>query len=505
MTEITDNNTTSPSPVLRLRNITKSFPGVKALKGVSFDVLPGEVHALVGENGAGKSTLMKVMAGAYIADSGEIEINGDLVEIRTTQRAIELGVNIIYQELNLVPHLTVAENIFLGREPKGLIPGSIDFALMEKQAQEIMVQLGASINVRAPIRNLSVAQQQMVEIAKATSRKSRLIAMDEPSATLTEHELENLWKLIGKLKSAGVAIVYISHRLEEIFMIADRVTVLRDGETIKTCNVKDVNTHDLVRMMVGRKVEDTFPKVVAKMGEPVLEVRGLTRTGVLRDINLTVHAGEVVALAGLVGSGRTEVARCIFGADKFDSGEMRLFGKPYRPRTPKDAIKSGIGFVTEDRKLQGLVLPMSVRENTTLSALEKVSRFGVISYAKERDVSEHYVKSLGTKTPTIEQRVRNLSGGNQQKVVLSKWLMTDSKLLILDEPTRGIDVGAKAEIYLLMNELAARGIAILMISSELPEVIGMADRVIVMKEGIIVGEIPRTEASQESVGHLAVG
>ena len=491
-------------PVLEMRGISKTFPGVRALDHVSLDVRPGEVLALMGENGAGKSTLMKVLAGAHQPDGGEILLGGKPVTLDTPQKAMDLGIGIIYQELNLVPQLSVAENIFLGREPRAL-PGFVNAGKMQADARQIMEALGAHLDVRTPVTQLQVAQMQMVEIAKATSRQCRVIAMDEPSATLTEHELENLWRLIRKLKAEGVGIIYISHRMEEVFAIADRVTVLRDGRTVGTRDIGDVTQAELIQMMVGRPVEDTFPKEIAPQGAPLLEVRGLSRRGVLYDINLTVHAGEVVALAGLVGAGRTEIARCIFGADKFEAGEIRLNGTPLRLGSPRDAIHAGIGMVTEDRKAQGLVLDMTVRENTSLAALGTLASAGFINRGRENAVAQEYVKSMDTRTPSIEQRVKNLSGGNQQKVVLSKWLFTHSKLLIMDEPTRGIDVGAKAEIYRLMNRLTAEGIGILMISSELPEVLGMADRILVVREGRIAGEMGRAEATQEKIGQLVLG
>lgn len=499
---------TTPSPVihapsLRMEGIGKSFPGVRALDGVSFDVRPGEVHALMGENGAGKSTLMKVLAGAHQADTGQIILDGEPVTLDTPLRAMELGIGIIYQEFNLVPQLTIAENIYLGRQPtKG---GFVDFGKMRVDAQRVMDDLGARINVATPVGDVPVAMQQMVEIAKATSRKSRIIAMDEPSATLTEHELQNLYRLIRQLRGEGVSIIYISHRMEEVFAISDRITVLRDGRTVGTVDTKDVTPDALIKMMVGRTLEDNFPKVAVAQGPAVLEVKGLARRGVIDDISFSVHAGEVVALAGLVGSGRTEIARCLFGADQFDSGEIRLNGEPLSLRGPRDAIRAGIGLVTEDRKAQGLVLGLTVRENITLAALPSMTTAGFIEAGREVASAKEYVKSLGVRTPSIEQRVKNLSGGNQQKVVLAKWLLTHSKVLILDEPTRGIDVGAKVEIYQLMNRLAAEGVGLLMISSELPEVLGMADRILVMREGRLVGEMSRADATQEKIGQLAVG
>lgn len=493
------------APVLEMRGIVKTYPGVRALDGVDFCVLPGEVHALVGENGAGKSTLMKILAGADTKDSGRISIGGRDVLITNPQEAMQLGVSIIYQEFNLVPYMNASENIFLGREPAGAVPGVIDFGQMYSDAAKIIDELGVKLDIRVPINQLSVAQQQMVEIAKATSRKSRIIAMDEPSATLTEHELENLFALIRRLKAEGVSVIYISHRLEEIFKIADRVTVLRDGALVATKPVSETDREDIIRMMVGRELKESIPKIVVKPGDVALEVRRLNRDGILRDINFQVRRGEVLGLAGLVGAGRTEVARAIFGADPIDGGEIFIDGKPANIRSPQDAIRHGIGLVTEDRKALGLVLGMAVRENVSLANLGVLSRIGFILRRREREAAERFVSDLMIKTPSVEQAVQNLSGGNQQKVVLAKWLFTQSKVLIFDEPTRGIDVGAKTEIYQLMNKLAENGAATIMISSELPEVLGMSDRILVMHEGAIAGEFSREEATQEGIMHLATG
>jgi len=496
---------TPTAPLLEMRAISKRYPGVVALEDVSFEVLPGEVHALCGENGAGKSTLMKTLAGAELRDTGEILIQGKPVDIHTPQGAMALGINIIYQEFNLVPHLSAAENIYLGREPGAAIPGFINFKKLYADAQAVMDSLGVTVDVRTEVSRLSVAQQQMVEIAKATSRNSLIIAMDEPSATLTDHELRNLFDLIRTLKSQGVGIVYISHRMEEIFDICDRVTVLRDGHYIGTKQVAETNRDEIIRMMVGRELKESIPKRPAEKGDVLLEVRGLTRKGVFEDIGFTVRRGEIVGIGGLVGAGRTEVARAIFGADPIDAGEIRLNGKTVRPRSPREAIELGIGLVPEDRKTLGLVLNMAVRENTTLANLDLLTMLGFVSQKKEREVAEKYRQDLRIRTPTIEQEVRNLSGGNQQKVVLAKWLFTNSQLLIFDEPTRGIDVGAKIEIYELMNELAAKGAAMIMITSELPELLGMSDRILVMHEGRIRGELSREDATQEKVMQLATG
>lgn len=492
-------------PVLEMRGIAKAYPGVVALHSVDFSVRPGEVHALIGENGAGKSTLMKILAGADTKDSGQIFIDGKESHIDTPQEAMRLGVSIIYQEFNLVPYMNAAENIFLGREPASVVPGLIDFGRMYSDAEKIIDELGVALDVRTPMNHLSVAQQQMVEIAKATSRKSRIIAMDEPSATLTDHELENLFGLIRRLKAEGVSIIYISHRLEEIFEIADRVTVLRDGELVATKDIAETNRADIIRMMVGRELSDSIPKIAAEARDVALEVRNLNRAGVLHDINFQVRSGEILGIAGLVGAGRTEVARAIFGADPIDSGQIIMNGKPVTIHSPRRAISLGVGLVSEDRKALGLVLGMAVRENISLANLGVLSRLGFIKRRKEREIAESYVKDVLIKTPSIEQAVQNLSGGNQQKVVLAKWLFTKSKVLIFDEPTRGIDVGAKTEIYQLMNRLAAQGVAIIMISSELPEVIGMSDRILVMHDGRIAGELSGKDATQERIMGLATG
>ena len=490
---------------LEMKNISKTYPGVRALDNVSFAVAKGEVHALVGENGAGKSTLMKILAGAQPMDSGEILIGGEQVHITTPQKAMDLGVSIIYQEFNLVPYLNAAENIFLGREPKGRLPGFINFSEMYSEAQRVIDQLGVKLNVRTPVNRLSVAQQQMVEIAKATSRNASIIAMDEPSATLTEHELLSLFELIRSLKQKGVSIIYISHRLEEVFQIADTVTVLRDGHLVGTKPVAESDRNDLIHMMVGRELKEVIPKEAAEITKPALTVKNLTRKGVIEDINFTVRQGEILGIAGLVGAGRTELARAVFGADPIDEGEIWLNGTQVHIRSPKDAIRLGIGLVTEDRKALGLILGMVVRENISLANLDAITRMGFVNRREEKRVSVQFVEDLMIKTPSVEQQVQNLSGGNQQKVVLAKWLFTQSRVLIFDEPTRGIDVGSKVEIYQLMNKLAASGVAIIMISSELPEILGMSDRILVMHEGHIAGEFSREEATQEKIMQLATG
>ncbi len=492
-------------PMLEMRNISKRYPGVRALDNVSLSVGKAEIHALLGENGAGKSTMMKILAGAQSGDEGEILIDGSTVTIDSPQKAMDLGISIIYQEFNLVPYLSAGENIFLGREPRAKVPGFVDFKTLYSVSQQVIDKLGVKMDARAPVNTLSIAQQQMVEIAKATSKSSKIIVMDEPSATLTDHELKALFALMRQLKAEGVSIVYISHRLEEVFEVCDRATIMRDGHWVATKDVKDLTRDEIIKLMVGRELKDAIPKVAADQGSVALKVTGLNRTGVLHDINFEVRKGEVLGIAGLVGAGRTETARAIFGADPIDSGTIEVNGKAVKINTPQDAIANGIGLVTEDRKQQGLILGMAVRENTTLANLSAISSLGFIRQKDEKGISEKYRGDLAIKTPSIEQTVQNLSGGNQQKVVLAKWLFTGSKVLIFDEPTRGIDVGAKSEIYKLMNELAAQGVAIIMISSELPEVMGMSDRILVMHEGRITGELNRADATQEKIMHLATG
>lgn len=491
-------------PVLKMVGITKQFPGVLALDSVNFEVERGEIHALVGENGAGKSTLLKILAGAITMDKGEILLEGKPVRFSSPLDAINMGIAVIYQEFNLVPYLSAGENIFLGREPRKF-NGFVDFKTLHAKAQAILDRIGANFSSREIVSNLSVAQQQMTEIAKALSQNARIIAMDEPTSALTDREVEHLFEIARSLKQEGVAIIFVSHRLEEIFQIADRITVLRDGKYVGTKRVEETNRDEVITMMVGREIKEKIPKRPAKIGEEILRVEGLTRKGVFSDISFTLHKGEVLGLAGLVGSGRTEIARAIFGADPIDAGKIYLEGKEVRIRNPQDAIRLGIGLLTEDRKRYGLVLPMTVRENTTLANLMEVAIRGFINFPKERAVAKKYVEELSIKTPSIEQIARNLSGGTQQKLVLAKWLFTKSKVLIFDEPTRGIDVGAKVEIYELMNQLAERGVGIIMISSELPEVLGMSDRILVIHEGKIAGELKREEATQEKIMHLATG
>ena len=490
--------------LLEMVGMRKQYPGVLALDDVGFNLRAGEVHALVGENGAGKSTLMKLMAGAERPDGGTIYLRGEPQRFAGPLEAMRAGISIIYQEFNLVPTMSVEENIYLGRQPVHGA-GFVNWRALRAGASELLGRLRADVHPGALVEALSVAQQQMVEIAKAVALDASVIAMDEPTASLTDREIERLFELIDRLRAEGKGIIYISHRLEEIERLADRVTVMRDGRWVCTEPREQLPRDEMVRRMVGRELSSQYPVRAAAPGEVLLDVRGLSRRGVLHDVSFSVRAGEIVGLAGLVGSGRTEVARALFGVDARDAGEITLHGEPVVVGHPAQAVAQGLGFATEDRKGQGLVLGMTVRENTTLASLPLVSRLGFVSAAREVELAERYRADLQIRTPGIEQAVQNLSGGNQQKVVLAKWLCREARLLILDEPTRGIDVGAKAEIYALMNQLTAQGVGILMISSELDEVLGMADRILVMREGRLAGELSSAQATAELVMRLATG
>ena len=501
-------------PLLRMEGISKHFPGVQALQAVSLEVYPGECLGLVGENGAGKSTLMKVLSGVYAPDEGQLLFDGQPVALHTPRQAQDLGIAIIYQEFNLCPNLTVAENIFVGREPNS--GGFVRWEEMERRTRGLLNQLGVGLRRDAVVRDLSVAQQQMVEIAKALSLNARLVIMDEPTSALTDTEVAALLDIIRGLKERGLGVIFITHRLEEVFAICDRITVLRDGQNVGELAIADATPERIVHMMVGRNLSDLFQKEAPAFdpaASPVLEVRGLSRTGtvrdpaaiVLEDVNLSVRAGEIVGLAGLVGSGRTELVRAIFGADPFDRGQVLIDGEPVAISSPRDAIHHGIGLVPEDRKAQALVLQLAVRENVSLAGLRSLARYGFIRLRAERRRVREFFEALRIRTPSLAQKVVNLSGGNQQKVVIAKWLSLRPKVLIMDEPTRGIDVGAKAEVHHLMSQLAHRGVAILMISSELPEILGMSDRILVMRQGRIAGELSRVDATQERIMALATG
>jgi ribose transport system ATP-binding protein len=492
----------SLTPFLKMEQISKRFPGVQALSNVDFDVNPGEILGFIGENGAGKSTLIKILSGVYTKDDGNIFINGNPVEIRNPQDAKNFGISTIYQELALFPHLTVAENIFLNREPRLIKAiGMVDFKTMETNAQAILNDLGVEIDCKKKVSELTVAAQQMVEIAKAVSQDSNLILMDEPTSALSNKEAQALFSIIRKLQGKGVSVVFISHRLEEILSIVDRIIVIRDGRPAGQLSKAEATEEKIIQLMVGRTVS-LFPKVEAKIGEPVLELRGVSGINGTRKVSFTVHRGEIVGLAGLIGAGRTEAARIICGVDSIVSGQILIEGKPVQISSPTDAVRLGIGWVPEDRKRQGLILDMDVKSNTTLTIISRISTWlGFILSKKEQEISQDYVHKLSIATSGITQTVGNLSGGNQQKVVLAKWLSSKPKLLIMDEPTRGIDVGAKAEVHALMSQLAQEGMAILMISSEMPEIIGMSDRVIVMCQGCVKGEFERKDLknAQEAI------
>ncbi|SKA79181.1 monosaccharide ABC transporter ATP-binding protein, CUT2 family [Clostridium sp. USBA 49] len=490
--------------LLQMKNISKKFPGVYALKNAHFELNEGEVHALLGENGAGKSTLMKILGGIYSVDEGEIYIQGKKADIKSVKDAQAYGISIIHQELVLVPYMTVAENIYLGREVTGKT-GFIDKAAMIEKAQKLLDSFEVKIKADSLISRLTVAQQQMVEIIKAISFNAKIIVMDEPTSSLTEKEVKFLFDTIKNLKSHGVGIVYISHRMNELFEISDRVTVMRDGEYIGTKITKDTSNDELIAMMVGRELTSYYTRDYNEPGDIILEVKNLNRKSVLKNINFSVRKGEIVGFAGLMGAGRSEVMRAIFGLDPIDSGEILIDGQKVNIKEPNDAMKNGIALVPENRKEEGLFLIQSVKFNITLKILDKFIKFIKVNKKVENDITNKYIDELSIKTPTSNQLIGNLSGGNQQKVVIAKWLATEPKILILDEPTRGVDVAAKAEIYSIMNKLASAGVSIIMISSELPEIINMSDRVLVMCNGTITGSLNRNEFTQEKIMYYATG
>ena len=490
---------------LQMKHITKRFPGVLALNDVQFSLRRGEVHALLGENGAGKSTLMKILSGVYQPDEGEIIFEDKPVSFSDPLSAQNVGITIIHQEFNLFPELTVEENIFIGRGVFKKNRWRLDEKQQRQATIEILQKLNLAIKPDTLVADLTVAQQQMVEIAKAISVNARILIMDEPTAALTETEIESLFRVTRLLKEQGTGIVYISHRLEELALIADRATVMRDGQYISTVDYECVKISDLIAMMVGRDLGNIYPRREALQQRiPVLEVNGLTRKGVLNDINFTLYRGEILGFAGLMGAGRTELARAIFGADSIDSGTLKLNGKETVIKDISDAIQQGISYLTEDRKKEGLALNLSVERNIMLGNYPEYSdRFGNVDSRRCQQTSEEQVKALRIKTPNLEQAALNLSGGNQQKIIIARWVCKDTDILIFDEPTRGIDVGAKLEIYELMNRLVAKGKSIIMISSELPEVLGMCDRILVMRSGRITGELSAKEATQEKIMQYA--
>jgi len=491
------------SELLEMKAVSKRFPGVQALDQVDFDLAAGEVHALVGENGAGKSTLMRILCGAYQPDDGEIYLSGERVVIQNPAQAQSLGISIVYQEFSLFANLSVAENIFVGRQPVSGYVGFVDRTAALRESKEYLDLFELAVDPDCPVGRLSVAQQQVVEIAKALSLDARILILDEPTSTLSEHETQLLFQTIRRLKERGLGIIYISHRLEEVFEIADRVTVLRDGHLVGTVSVSAVQPEALIRMMVGRQLQDLYGGRVTGSGEEVLRVEGLSSSGHFEDVGFTLHRGEILGLAGLVGAGRTDVARAVFGAQRYDAGHIYLEGREVLIHSPKDAMRLGIAYLSENRYDDELFLRMSVRENITVTHLEKFSRLGFMFSSLEAEEVVRFVQRLSIRTPGIEQQVMNLSGGNQQKVILARWLAIHPKVLIADEPTRGIDVGAKAEIYALLHDLAAEGVGILFISSELPEILGMSDRILVMNEGRVAGEVSGDEATEELIVALS--
>jgi len=491
--------------LLEMKGIHKSFSGVRVLEDVQFSLMNGEVHALMGENGAGKSTLMKILSGVHERDSGTVKVKGVEQTLNSPYAAQKLGIVMIHQELNLIPHLTVMENIFLGREFTYGPTKLIDWRKMRRESVGYLSQLGLTIEPDTIVAELSVGHQQMIEIAKALSMNAEILVLDEPTAALTDREIEALFEVIATLKKQGVGMIYISHRMEEIFRICDKITVMRDGRYVGTESAANTDMDTIVKMMVGREIKDRFPKVEVQFGEEKLKVEGLSQKGVLHNISFSVRSGEILGISGLMGAGRTELAKALFGISKIDKGSIFVNGKPVQIRKPIDAIHAGIAFVTEDRKDEGLLLQMSVSDNISIPNLTDVSNMGFLSSSKERQLSDKLIKQLLIKTSSGAQRVGSLSGGNQQKVVIGKWMATNPQVFILDEPTRGVDIGAKKEIYELINSLALKGVAIIVISSDLPEVLGISDRILVMHEGKITGQFKQEEATQEKIMTCATG
>jgi ribose transport system ATP-binding protein len=495
----------SSQPIIEMTGISKSFSGNKVLDNVGFQLLPGEIHALMGENGAGKSTLMKILTGIYERDAGNIFIKGKEVHFKNPQEAEQVGIAVIHQELNIIPHLTVYENMFLGKELTVGRWGITKDKEMKKKTKEYLNRLGIDIDPTIEAGTLSVGQQQMIEIARAVATNTEVLIMDEPTAALTDREIDVLFKVINSLKEQGVGIVYISHRMEEIFQICDRITVLRDGQFIDVKTIATTNFDEIVKLMVGRQLGERFPERDTVIGTERFRAQNLTSRGSFENISFSVNQGEIIGVAGLMGAGRTEIMQAIFGYRPLHDGQVFIDGKEVSIKTPYDAIRVGIGFVTEDRKSQGLILELSVRENFSITNLGKISSKSLISSQKEVILVDEMIKNLRVKTHGREQSVKSLSGGNQQKIVIGKWLGISPKILILDEPTRGVDVGAKKEIYQLMNDLTKQGVSIIMVSSELPEILGMSDRIIVIHEGKLTEILDKSEASQEMIMRAATG
>ena len=485
-------------PLVQLQGVSRSFGGIQAVSEVDLELRAGEIHALVGENGAGKSTLVKILTGVHEPDSGVILVAGEEQRIRSTHAAQLLGIAAMYQEPSVYLDLSVAENIFAGRRPRGLL-GSVDWPQMHREAAAVLDQLGVDFSPDTPVRGLGVADRQLLEIAKALSTEARVLIMDEPTAALSPREVENLFRVARSLRDRGVAVVFISHRLEEVSAVADVVTVLRDGRHVATRPAGELSHAEIVRLMVGRSLETLFPKEEAEIGDVALELRGFTRHGVFSDVSFAVRRGEILGLAGLVGAGRSEIARSLFGIDPYDGGEVLLAGAEFRPRSPRRALRRGLAYLPEDRLGQGLVQMMSIATNTSLAVLPQLTRGGFLRPWLERRLARRFIDQLRIKASSAGQEVRTLSGGNQQKVVLSKWLAAEPRVLILDEPTRGVDVGAKADVHRTISHLAAQGLAIVLISSELPEALGMSDRIVVLREGHVAAELERTQATSERI------
>ncbi len=496
--------TETSKPIVELTGAAKQFGAVQAVRNGELVLYPGEVHALLGENGAGKSTLVKILGGIHRPDAGVLKVAGEVVELHNPAQSQHLGIAVIHQEPTLFPDLNVAENVFMGRHPRDRF-GRVDWKRMYQEVERLIARLDVPLSVYTPVQGLSVADQQMVEIANALSLNARVLVMDEPTAALSAHEVEKLFVITKQLREQGVAIVLVTHRLEEVFALADRVTIMRDGAHVITAPTSQFTSEDIIRYMVGRELTALFPKSEAEIGDVLLDVQHLTREGVFKDISFQLRRGEILGFSGLVGAGRTEVARVLFGIDRGDAGEIRINKERVHISSPKVAMRYGLAYVPEDRRQQGLVMDFSIAANMTLPIVQQLSRFGVVDRQREREIATNYSQQLSVRSAGIDQLVKALSGGNQQKVVLAKWLITDPKILILDEPTRGVDVGAKAEVHRIVSDLAAKGLAIIIISSELPEVLGMSDRVLVMHEGHLTGEFSRAEANQEKVMFAATG